>query len=109
MPRYDWWVCIVLASPGIFVFIMNWAIYINNMRGKKWVSSIVLFGGVWIAVVCLLSPIKWLALIGFTDPGVWFLIIALFKELFPGTDKLVIVFNRWYKSQNLAKKPFTNI
>ena len=87
MPRYDWWVYIVLASPGIFVFIMNWAIYINNMRGKKWVSSIVLFGGVWIAVVCLLSPVKWLAFIGFIDPGVWLLIVALFKELFSGTDK----------------------
>ena len=87
MPRYDWWVYIVLASPGILVFIMNWAIYINNRHGKKWVSSIVLFGGVWIAIACLLSPIKWLALIGFTDPGVWLLIVALFKELFSGTDK----------------------
>ena len=81
MPRYyDWWVYIVLALPGILLFAVNWVIFFHNLRGGKWVSGIVLFGGLWIAGVCLLSPWKWLALIGLADPGIWQLIYALFCE-----------------------------
>ncbi|MBR6018752.1 MAG: hypothetical protein IK055_00875 [Lachnospiraceae bacterium] len=83
MPTYDWWVYIVLAIPGVFLFVMNWAAFIHNMRGKKFVSGIPLFGGLWIAVVCLISPCKWLALIGLADPGIWLLIAALVREYFP--------------------------
>ena len=39
------------------------------------------FGGLWIAAVCLMSPCKWLALIGFADPGVWLLIVAIVEEI----------------------------
>ena len=80
MPQYDWWVYIVLAVPGIFLFVMNWGIFIHNLRGKKFVSGIPPAGGAWIAVVCLISPCKWLAVIGLADPGIWLLIVALFDE-----------------------------
>lgn len=80
MPVYDWWVYIVLAIPGIFLFVMNWIIFFHNARGGKWVSGIPFFGGLWIAAVCLLSPWKWLAFIGLSDPGIWLFFEALFLE-----------------------------
>lgn len=80
MPIYDWWVYIVLALPGIFFYGMNWAIFIHNVRGGKFVSCVPALGGLWIAIVCLLSPIKWLALLGLTDPGCWLFIAAIFME-----------------------------
>ena len=82
MPQYEWWVYIVLALPGISLFIVNWVIYIHNIRGKKFVSGIPCVGGLWIAGVCLISPCKWLALIGLADPGFWLLVVALFEEYF---------------------------
>ena len=87
MPSYDWWVYIIFAIPGIFLYVMNWAIFIHNARGGKWVSGIPLFGGLWIAAVCLLSPWKWLAFIGLSDPGIWLMIEALFLEFFPRKKK----------------------
>ena len=56
-----------MAAPGILFYVVNWAILINNQIGKKWSSNIPPLGGLWIAVVCLLSPVKLLALIGLTD------------------------------------------
>ena len=82
MPVYEWWVYIVFAIPGLFLFFMNWAIFVHNARGGKWVSGIPIIGGLWIAVVCLISPYKWFALTGLADPGVWQLFQALFLELF---------------------------
>ena len=79
MRYYDWWVYIILASPGIFVFVTNWASYIISLRGR-FVSGIPLFAGLWIAGVCLISPCKWLALIGLADTGVWLLIVALIRD-----------------------------
>ena len=92
MTQYEWWVYIVLALPGIFLFIMNWGAFINNIRGKKFVSGIPLIGGLWIAVTCLISPCKWLALAGVADPGIWLLVVALFREFFPF----------WKKSGNIV-------
>ena len=83
MPQYEWWVYIVLALPGILLFIVNWGVFIHNIRGKKFVSGILFVGGLWIAGVCLISPCKWLALAGLADPGIWLLVAALVKEFFP--------------------------
>lgn len=82
MPKYDWWVYIVLASPGIFLYVMNWLIVFHNARGGKWVSNVPGLGGLWIAIVCLLSPVKWMALLGLTDPGVWLIFVAIFQGVF---------------------------
>ena len=87
MQAMSWWAYVLLASPGIFIFVMNWSVFIHNMRGGKFVSGIPLIGGLWIAVACLISPWKWLALIGFADTGVWMLIAALFLEFFPWRKK----------------------
>ena len=87
MRHFDWWVYIVMASPGIFLFVVNWIIFFHNMSGKKWSSGIPLIGGAWIAIACLLSPFKWLALAGFADPGVWMLIAAVVMEIIPHRKK----------------------
>ena len=84
MPVYAWWVYIVFALPGLFFYIMNWVITIHNRRGKKFVSCVPPLGGLWIAIVCLISPVKLLALIGLSDPGLWLFIVALFEEFILG-------------------------
>ena len=83
MARFDWWVYLILALPGLFLSGMNWAIYIHNKRGKKWVSGVPLIGGLWIAAAALLSPCNWLALAGLADPGVWLLLAALTAAFIP--------------------------
>lgn len=84
------WTIILMQLPGSFFYIMNWAIYIHNKRGKKWVSPTPPLGGLLIAAVFLLTPYKLLALIGLTDPGLWVIIAGLadfFKELKDRTKK----------------------
>lgn len=71
------WTIILMQLPGSFFYIMNWAIYIHNKRGKKWVSPTPPLGGLLIAAVFLLTPYKLLALIGLTDPGLWVIIAGL--------------------------------
>lgn len=66
-----------MLLPGLFFYIMNWAIYIHNKQGKKWVSNTPPLGGLLIAAVFLLTPYKLLALIGLTDPGLWVIIAGL--------------------------------
>ena len=68
---------ILMLLPGLFFYIMNWAIYIHNKQGKKWVSNTPPLGGLLIAAVFLLTPYKLLALIGLTDPGLWVIIAGL--------------------------------
>ena len=87
MIHFAWWVYLLLAMPGIFIFVMNWGIFFNNISGKKWVSSVFLIGGLWIAIVCLISPYKWLALAGLADPGVWLIFHALINRAFSGKNK----------------------
>ena len=89
MPVYDWWMYILLAIPGIILFVLNWAIFIHNQMGKKYSSNVPPLGGLWIAGVCLLSPVKWLALIGLADPGFWLLVFAILAECLPGRNKNV--------------------
>ncbi|MBO4864625.1 MAG: hypothetical protein J5517_09670 [Eubacterium sp.] len=80
MVYYAWWVYLIIAIPGIFLFVMNWAIFFHNKLGKRFVSNVPPLGGLWIAVVCLISPCKWLALIGLADPGLWLFIVAIISE-----------------------------
>ena len=68
---------ILMLLPGSFFYIMNWAIFIHNKRGKKWVSNTPPLGGVLIAAVFLLTPYKLFALIGLTDPGLWVIMAGL--------------------------------
>ena len=81
MRYYDWWMYIVLAVPGILMFLVNWMIFFHNTSQKKFVSGIPPAGGAWIAIVCLISPCRWLALIGFADPGLWLFVVAVITEL----------------------------
>lgn len=74
MRYYNWWTYLLMAVPGILFYAVNWAILINNRLGKKWSSNIPPLGGLWIAVVALLSPVKLLALIGLTDA--FFVLVA---------------------------------
>lgn len=71
---------ILLMIPGLFFYIMNWAIFIHNKQGKKWVSNIPPLGGLIIGAVFLFTPYKLCALIGFTDPGFWLIVNWLITE-----------------------------
>lgn len=78
MRYYSWWTYLLMALPGIVFYIVNWMIFINNALGKKWSSNIPPLGGVWIAIVFLLSPVKLLALTGLTDAFFVLVLLCIF-------------------------------
>lgn len=78
MQYYSFWTYLLLAAPGIIFYVVNWAIFIHNSLGKKWSSNIPPLGGFWISVVCLLSPVKLLALIGLTDAFFVLVLLCIF-------------------------------
>ena len=85
MQYYSFWTYLLLAAPGIIFYVVNWAIFIHNSLGKKWSSNIPPLGGFWISVVCLLSPVKLLALIGLTDA--FFVLVVMCFILPPKTEE----------------------
>ena len=74
MKGWSFWTYLGTALPGIIFMAVNWAIFINNTLGKKWSALIPPLGGLWVAIICLLSPHKLLALTGFLDPF-WIVLI----------------------------------
>ncbi len=52
-----------LAICGIFVGIANWCILVNNLRGKKWSSSVPLVGPLLLLLAVTLSGYEGLALL----------------------------------------------
>lgn len=75
-----------IGGIGGFFYVMNWAIFFNNLNPKnKWSSMVPPLGGLLIALAFLLfipAPWKWLALIGVTDPCIGVLIYSIAKDAF---------------------------
>ena len=79
---------VLIFGFGIYMYGMNWAIFINNLiPGRKWSSMIPLLGGLLIAVGILLIGGGWWALAGLTDPGVWVIVYSLVSEYIIGRNK----------------------
>ena len=85
-------VCDILVSLGILSMILT---YVMAPRASKksghYVSGIPGVGGILIAVGFLTSPVKWLAVIGFFEPGILYLI---FKEL-PNYIRYISEIKKW--------------
>ena len=72
---------LLIGGIGAFFYIMNWLIFINNMiPGRKWSSMIPPLGGLIIAVLILILGGGWWALIGLTDPCIFFDRVLADKE-----------------------------
>lgn len=81
-----------IGGIGGFFYIMNWAIFFNNLNPKnKWSSMVPPLGGLLIALAFLLfipAPWKWLALIGVTDPCIGMVVYTIAISVFgKDTDK----------------------
>ncbi len=85
MKDRSFWTYLGTALPGIIFMAVNWAIFINNTLGKKWSSMIPPLGGLWVAIICLLSPHKLLALTGFLDP--FWIVLIYSLVIAPITDR----------------------
>ncbi len=61
----DYGVCIILGGIGLFFVIMS---YIAAKAGR---SGVPIVGGILIIIGFLTTPVKWLALLGMVDYGLW--------------------------------------
>ena len=66
-------VCIILCVIGAFFVTVTYISMFTKPSGVPFV------GGILIAIGFLTTPVKWLALLGFVDPG-WFMLISFFRD-----------------------------
>ena len=72
---------VLIFGVGLFLYGMNWAIFINDLiPGRKWSSMIPPLGGLLISVGILVIGGGWWALIGLTDPCVFSIVLFLIKR-----------------------------
>ena len=73
-----------VVAVGLFFYIMNAAIFINDLDPKKkWVSMVPPLGGLLIAVGILIGGGGWWALLGLTDPSILVFLYSMIMELVP--------------------------
>ena len=77
-----WYLTIVLGIIGVFFLTVTYIALYLSKKNEKNISGAPFFGGVIIAVAFLLSPIKWLALLGLLDYGIWVLPYVLLSDYF---------------------------
>ena len=75
-----WGVCILLGLIGVFFLVMTYGALIVSRKSDHFVSGVPCAGGICIVIAFLLSPCKWLALLGFLDYGFWYLPYLLIKD-----------------------------
>lgn len=75
-----WGACILFGLLGVFFLVMTYAALIARQKGNHFVSGVPCVGGTCIVIAFLLSPCKWLALLGFLDYGLWYLPYLLVKD-----------------------------
>ena len=79
---------VLIFGLGLFLYIMNWVCFINNMiPGRKWSSMVPPLGGALIAAGILLAGGGWWALIGLTDPFFGVLVYSLLTGRFGDRKK----------------------
>lgn len=82
MPFINRWIAtIIIGAIGLFFLVMTYGALIASRRSGKHVSGVPCVGGICLVIAFLLSPCKWLALLGFLDYGFWELPYLLIKDL----------------------------
>ena len=76
-----WTPCILISGIGFLLLALTYGARIASKRSGKYVSGTPCFGGLLIALGFLLSPCKWLALLGLLDYGFWELGLSCVKHL----------------------------
>jgi len=75
---------VLIFGTGLFLYIMNIGILINNRNPKKkWVSMAPPLGGLLIAVGILIAGGGWWALLGLTDPSILVFVYSIIKGRAP--------------------------
>lgn len=76
----EWIAAIILGLIGLFHLIITYAALIISYRTGKHVSGVPVFGGIFIFIAFMLSPVKWLAVLALLDYGVWELPYVLISD-----------------------------
>lgn len=84
-----WYPCFFISGIGFLILALSYGCLIAGKRSKKHISGIPFFGGLLIAAGFLLSPRKWLALLGLTDYSYWMLLYCLISEQFGSKRKTI--------------------
>lgn len=75
-----WTPCILISGIGFLLLALTYGARVASKRSGKYVSGTPCFGGLLIALGFLLSPCKWLALLGLLDYGFWELGLSFWKH-----------------------------
>lgn len=76
-----WGLCMLFAVPGVFFLVMTYGALIVSKKTGKHISGVPCIGGICLILAFLLSPCKWLALLGLLDYGLWELPYLLLRDL----------------------------
>ena len=69
-------VCVICVSLGLLAWFATVGAWIESKRSGRYVSGSPGVGGILIIFGFLTSSVKWLALIGLLDYGIWYFIIV---------------------------------
>ncbi len=116
-------ICIILLIIGlVFLFITYIGAPLESKRKGKFVSGVPMFGGICIAAAFLITPYKWLALLGLLDWQIFWFVFKVIPENFlyernlknrpfPETinDEKIIMHTNYKQKYGEVHKPDENV
>jgi UDP-N-acetylmuramyl pentapeptide phosphotransferase/UDP-N-acetylglucosamine-1-phosphate transferase len=77
----------ILIAIGMFLIVMSYGAFIQSKRTGRHISGIPFFGGLFVFLGFIISPIKWLAFLALLDYSYLMLIYCLLSERFKQDKK----------------------
>ena len=79
---YPWAGPAILIAIGMFLIVMSYGALIQSKRTGRHISGIPFFGGLFVFLGFVISPIKWLAILALVDYSYGMLVYCLLSERF---------------------------
>ena len=79
---YPWAGPTILIAIGMFIIVMSYGALIQSKRTGRRISGIPFFGGLFVFLGFIISPIKWLAFLALLDYSYGMLVYCLLSERF---------------------------
>ena len=85
-----WYPCAapaILIAIGMFIIVMSYGALIQSKRTGRHISGIPFFGGLFVFLGFIISPIKWLAILALVDYSYAMFVYSLLSERFKRDKK----------------------
>ena len=77
---YPWAGPAILIAIGMFLIVMSYGALIQSKRTGRHISGIPFFGGLFVFLGFIISPIKWLAILALVDYSYGMFVYCLLSE-----------------------------